>query len=69
FNLQPLPESPLLYLHFSLMVGLLIIILFSKLLHAPGVFFSPTRNQVDNPREARHLSGCAAPLDTERPHG
>ena len=28
---------------------------FSKLLHAPGVFFSPTRNQVDNAREQRHL--------------
>ncbi|MHB8353659.1 MAG: respiratory nitrate reductase subunit gamma [Burkholderiales bacterium] len=69
FNLQPLPESPLLYVHLSLIVVLLIIFPFSKLLHAPGVFFSPTRNQVDNPREARHLSGWAAPLDTERPHG
>jgi hypothetical protein len=33
----------------------MIIFPFSKLLHAPGVFFSPTRNQVDNPREQRHV--------------
>jgi hypothetical protein len=24
-------------------------------LHAPGVFFSPTRNQIDNAREKRHI--------------
>jgi len=36
----------------------------SKLLHAPGVFFSPGRNQVDNPREKRHLAPWAAALDT-----
>lgn len=35
----------------------------SKLLHAPGVFFSPTRNQADNPREQRHLAPWAAELD------
>jgi len=69
FDLQPLPESALLYLHLALIVVLLIIFPFSKLLHAPGVFFSPSRNQVDNPREVRHLSGWAAPMDTERPHG
>jgi len=28
----------------------------SKLLHAPGVFFSPTLNQVDNARKKRHIS-------------
>ena len=33
----------------------MIVFPFSKLLHAPGVFFSPTRNQADNPREKRHL--------------
>jgi nitrate reductase gamma subunit len=27
------------------------------------VFFSPSRNQVDNPREARHLAPWAAKLD------
>jgi hypothetical protein len=33
---------------------------FSKLLHAPGVFFSPTRNQADNPREHRHAPAHGA---------
>ena len=28
---------------------------FSKLLHAPGVFFSPSRNQADDSRERRHV--------------
>jgi hypothetical protein len=27
------------------------------------VFFSPSRNQVDNPRESRHLAPWAAKLD------
>jgi hypothetical protein len=29
----------------------------SKLLHAPGVFFSPSLNQVDDAREKRHAAG------------
>jgi len=41
----------------------MIIFPISKLLHAPGIFFSPTRNQVDNPREKRHLSAWAAELE------
>jgi hypothetical protein len=39
---------------------------FSKLLHAPGVFFSPTRNQTDNPRSVRHVAPWAAKFDVER---
>jgi hypothetical protein len=27
------------------------------------VFFSPTRNQVDNPRETRHLAPWAAQIE------
>jgi hypothetical protein len=46
-------------------VLLMLIFPFSKLLHAPGVFFSPTRNQVDDPREARHLVGWAAKLERQ----
>jgi len=38
----------------------------SKLLHAPGVFFSPSRNQVDDPREHRHLAPWAARLEAKR---
>jgi len=41
----------------------MIIFPISKLLHAPGVFFSPTRNQIDNPREQRHLSDWARKLE------
>ncbi len=56
FDWQPLPNDPLLIAHLLLVAILMIIFPFSKLLHAPGVFFSPTRNQVDNPREKRHLA-------------
>ena len=55
FDWQPLPNDLLLNLHLLLVAMLMIIFPFSKLLHAPGVFFSPTRNQIDNPREKRHL--------------
>jgi nitrate reductase gamma subunit len=64
FSIQPLPSDPLLLTHLGLVALLMIIFPFSKLLHAPGVFFSPTRNQVDNPREFRHLSAWAAKLET-----
>ena len=60
---QPLPADAALYVHLALVALLLLIFPFSKLLHAPGVFFSPTRNQADDPREARHLSGWAARLE------
>lgn len=59
FNWQPLPSDPLLVLHLLLVAGLMAIFPFSKLLHAPGVFFSPTRNQADNPRERRHVTRWA----------
>jgi hypothetical protein len=42
---------------------LMLIFPISKLLHAPGLFFSPTRNQSDNTREARHLAAWAAALE------
>ncbi len=60
---QPLPADPVLYVHLGLVAALMIVFPYSKLLHAPGVFFSPSRNQVDDPREARHLSPWAARLD------
>ncbi len=55
FDWQPLPADPLLLAHLLMVALLMIVFPFSKLLHAPGVFFSPTRNQADNPREKRHL--------------
>lgn len=57
---QPLPADPVLLVHLFLVATLLIIFPISKLLHAPGLFFSPTRNQVDNARETRHVAAWAA---------
>lgn len=66
FDISQLPADILLFVHLSLVVLLLAVFPFSKLLHAPGVFFSPTRNQTDNPREKRHLSAWAAKLEAEK---
>jgi nitrate reductase gamma subunit len=65
FDIHPLPADPLLMLHLLLVVVLMIVFPFSKLLHAPGLFFSPTRNQVDNPREQRHLAEWARRLEQQ----
>jgi nitrate reductase gamma subunit len=64
-ELHPLPADPLLLVHLALVALLMIVFPISKLLHAPGLFFSPTRMQVDNPREARHRAAWAAALDGE----
>jgi nitrate reductase gamma subunit len=63
FDIQPLPDHPGLYLHLILVALLMIVFPFSKLLHAPGIFFSPSRNQTDNPREARHQAPWAAQME------
>jgi nitrate reductase gamma subunit len=63
FNLAPLPADPLLLVHLLLVATLMIVFPFSKLLHAPGVFFSPTRNQADDSRERRHVAPWAAGLE------
>jgi nitrate reductase gamma subunit len=60
FDWQPMPNDLLLGVHLALIALLMIIFPFSKLLHAPGLFFSPTRNQIDNPREKRHTSQTTA---------
>ncbi len=65
FDWQPLPTDPLLLTHLFLVATLMLIFPISKLLHAPGLFFSPTRTQVDNPREQRHLAPWAAQLEGE----
>ena len=66
FDIQPLPSDPLLLLHLGLVAALMIVFPFSKLLHVPGVFFSPARNQVDDARERRHIAPWAKALDAER---
>ena len=64
FSWSPLPHDLILIVHLSLVILLMIIFPFSKLLHAPGVFFSPTRNQVDNPRERRHVADWASRFES-----
>jgi nitrate reductase gamma subunit len=63
FDWQPLPADPVLYAHLALVAALMLVFPVSKLLHAPGLFFSPSRNQVDDSREHRHLAPWAARLD------
>lgn len=63
FDWQPLPADPILLIHLGLVAVLMIIFPLSKLLHAPGLFFSPTRNQTDNAREVRHVSAWATALE------
>jgi nitrate reductase gamma subunit len=69
FDWQPLPTSAFLLIHLALVAALMIVFPFSKLLHAPGVFFSPTRNQRDNPREQRHVAGWSAKIDNTKTAG
>ncbi|MDX1528527.1 MAG: respiratory nitrate reductase subunit gamma [Gammaproteobacteria bacterium] len=66
FDWHPLPADGFLITHLLLVVVLMAVFPFSKLLHAPAVFFSPTRVQVDNPREKRHLDPWASDLDSPR---
>jgi nitrate reductase gamma subunit len=63
FDLQPLPADGPLLVHLFLVAALMAIFPASKLLHAPGVFFSPTRNQADDSRERRHVAPWAAGLE------
>ena len=56
FDWQPIPADGVLLLHLVLVAALVAVFPFSKLLHAPGLFFSPTRNQADDPRERRHVT-------------
>lgn len=65
FDWQPLPAEPNLLIHLALVAVLMIVFPISKLLHAPGVFFSPTRNQVDDSRDKRHLAPWAAKLEAD----
>lgn len=55
FEHSPFPDNPLFGLHYSLVLLLLVYFPFSKLMHVGGIFFSPSLNQADNPREKRHF--------------
>lgn len=60
FDFQELPADPALLVHLALVATLMIIFPISKLLHAPGIFFSPSLNQIDDAREKRHAAGWSA---------
>ena len=62
FDWHDLPADPVLLLHLALVAMLMIVFPVSKLLHAPGVFFSPSLNQVDDARERRHAAGWSAQI-------
>lgn len=62
-DIGALPANFLLYVHLLSVLALLALFPISKLMHAPGVFFSPTRNQTDNPREHRHIAAWAKKLE------
>jgi nitrate reductase gamma subunit len=66
FNWQALPMDVPLMIHLLLVIVLIALLPFSKLLHIPGMFFTPTRYQVDNPREKRHISRWAKNMDSEK---
>ena len=65
FDWQNLPGDLVLLAHLTMVLALMVIFPISKLLHAPGLFMSPTRYQVDNPREVRHLSPWGAELEAK----
>ncbi|MCG6553896.1 MAG: respiratory nitrate reductase subunit gamma [Candidatus Magnetominusculus sp. LBB02] len=50
------PGNSLFITHLSLVAALLIYFPFSKLMHAGGYFFSPTRNMINNAREVRYIN-------------
>lgn len=66
---RPLPSDAPLTVHLTLVIALMVIFPFSKLLHAPGVFFSPTRNQADNSRERRYAPRGVGRVPAAAPKG
>lgn len=60
FSPAAMPSDPMFIIHFTLVLGLMVYFPFSKLMHLGGIFFSPTRNQVDDCRERRHVNPWAA---------
>ncbi|MBT4922953.1 MAG: nitrate reductase, partial [Candidatus Thioglobus sp.] len=60
-----LPTEVHFLTHIFLVFVLMAIFPISKLLHVPGVFFSPTRNQVDDSRKKRHISPWALKQEQE----
>ncbi|PLX47029.1 MAG: menaquinol oxidoreductase [Desulfobulbaceae bacterium] len=47
---------PIFFIHVTLVSTLMIYFPFSKLTHAAGIFFSPTRNMANDSRATRHIN-------------
>ncbi len=65
FSFHPsIPEGigVLFYIHLFLVCTLIAYIPFSKLLHMPGIFLSPTRNLANNNRSKRHVNPWNYPV-------
>jgi nitrate reductase gamma subunit len=58
----PSGVGPLYFVHVFLVSVLFVYFPFSKLLHAPGVFLSPTRNLANNNRAKRHVNPWNPPI-------
>nr|VFK13547.1 MAG: Nitrate reductase gamma subunit [Candidatus Kentron sp. LFY] len=84
FDWQPLPGTRptetvnfMLLIHLSLVVILMVIVPYSKLIHSVGLFFCPTRNQVDDPRaelglrshKSRHVARWAIDVESSTTGG
>jgi nitrate reductase gamma subunit len=65
FDWQNLPGDTVLLAHLTMVLALMMIFPISKLMHAPGLFMAPTRYQIDNPREVRHLSPWGAEIEAK----
>jgi nitrate reductase gamma subunit len=59
----PPPLHPIFLVHFFLVCLLLMYFPYSKLMHAGGAFFSPTRNQRDNVRQQRYVNPWNYPVE------
>ncbi len=65
FSFHPVvPENTgvLFFIHLFLVSSLLLYFPFSKLLHMPGIFLSPTRNLANNSRMKRHINPWNHPV-------
>jgi len=65
FSFHPaVPEGigVMFFIHLFLVCALIIYFPFSKLLHAPGIFLSPTRNLANNSRMKRHVNPWDHPV-------
>ncbi|MFZ5448765.1 MAG: sulfate reduction electron transfer complex DsrMKJOP subunit DsrM [Thermodesulfobacteriota bacterium] len=58
----PAGISPLFYIHLFLVCVLFAYFPFSKLMHAPGVFMSPSRNMIANNRWVLHVNPWNYPV-------